>query len=347
MGVEADLLAMGFDLPRIQLAIAACGENLEPALQYLVEHEPGDRSTVETELLAMGFEEDRVKRAIRSCGEHLEPALQWLVEGGGDEDGVKVPPAKVQRRSQPPPPAPAHQPARAMPAMHAAAPVPPARVAPMPAPVPPPPMPRPSAPKAAGAGSSSSASSSASADVMQRSLKRLMKEYTELHALEQQPGGCRRLHAFEASPVDDSDLYIWDLRLYDFESDQPIAADLAERGLECVTLRIIFPSDYPNNPPFVHVLRPRLKEGTGYVLNGGGICMELLTPSEWSPATHINALVMSIRAMLVVGNARLKSTVKGTKEHDYSFNDAHKDFQHIVKVHKAHGWTSHPMFKNA
>ena len=36
-----------------------------------------------------------------------------------------------------------------------------------------------------------------------------------------------------------------------------------------------------------------------YVLNGGGICMELLTPTEWSPATSVNALVMSIRAMLV------------------------------------------------
>ena len=50
-----------------------------------------------------------------------------------------------------------------------------------------------------------------------------------------------QLHAFEAKPVDDSDLYTWDLRLYDFESDQAIAADLRERGMDHVTLRIIFP----------------------------------------------------------------------------------------------------------
>jgi hypothetical protein len=61
----------------------------------------------------------------------------------------------------------------------------------------------------------------------------------------------------------------------------------------------------------------RLRMGTGYVLNGGGICMELLTPQEWSPATSISALVMSVRAMLLVGQARLKSTEKGTKEPDY------------------------------
>lgn len=74
------------------------------------------------------------------------------------------------------------------------------------------------------------------------------------------------------------------------------------------------------------MLRPRLKEGTGYVLNGGGICMELLTPSEWSPATSINALVMSVRAMLLVGNARLKTTSRNAKEHDYSYEEVSESF---------------------
>ena len=52
------------------------------------------------------------------------------------------------------------------------------------------------------------------------------------------------------------------------------------------------------------MLRPRLKESTGYVLGGGGICMELLTDSGWSPATSIDALVQSVRAMLMAGQER-------------------------------------------
>lgn len=56
---------------------------------------------------------------------------------------------------------------------------------------------------------------------------------------------------------------------------------------------------------------------------------------------------MSVRAMLMVGNARLNSTSKSTTEHDYSYEEARKDFAHIVKIHKQQGWTSHPMFKNA
>ena len=173
-----------------------------------------------------------------------------------------------------------------------------------------------------------------------------MKEYHTLASLEAQ-GGCRKLNSFEASPVDPSDMYSWDLHLYDFEEDQEIASDLKARQLERVTLRILFPPDYPNSPPFVHMLRPRLRDGTGYVLAGGGICMELLTPADWSPATSISALVMSVRAMLLVGKARLKATAPATKEPDYRYEEARRDFSHIVKVHKEHGWTSHPVFKNA
>ena len=38
------------------------------------------------------------------------------------------------------------------------------------------------------------------------------------------------------------------------------------------------PNPNPNQPPFVRVIRPRIKLETGFVLDGGGICMELLTP---------------------------------------------------------------------
>ena len=63
-----------------------------------------------------------------------------------------------------------------------------------------------------------------SAPTDQRSLKRLMKEYAALAALETQ-GGCRGAHAFEAAPVDLSDLYTWDLHLYDFEEGKDVSCE--------------------------------------------------------------------------------------------------------------------------
>jgi len=181
----------------------------------------------------------------------------------------------------------------------------------------------------------------------QRSLKRLMKELQQLQAYETAEGGCRRLHGFEAGPIEESDLHAWELRLYDFEADQPISEDMRKRGIDHLVLRVFFPTDFPNAPPFVHMLRPRLRESTGYVLSGGGICMELLTPSEWSPATSFEALAQSVRAMMLTGNVRLAKTQPGTKEPDYQYEEARRDFAHIVKIHKKVGWTSHPMFKNS
>ena len=66
-----------------------------------------------------------------------------------------------------------------------------------------------------------------------------------------------------------------------------------------------------------------------------------------SPATSISALVMSVRAMLLAGNARLKTTDPKARESDYHLEEAKRDFAHITKIHKERGWTNHAMFKNA
>ena len=42
-----------------------------------------------------------------------------------------------------------------------------------------------------------------------------------------------------------------------------------------------------------------------YVLTGGAICMELLTPQGWSSAYGIEALIMQISATLAKGKARI------------------------------------------
>ena len=136
-------------------------------------------------------------------------------------------------------------------------------------------------------------------------------------------------------------------RLYDFDAADPLAQDLKKRGLDCLTLRIRFPPNFPTQPPFVRVLRPRLRESTGYVLNGGGICMELLTPQGWSPATSLNAIIMSVRSMLHCGSARLKTTERGAREHDYDEQEGKRDASMIERIHRAHGWTDSKMFKNS
>ena len=148
--------------------------------------------------------------------------------------------------------------------------------------------------------------------------------------------------------MDEADLFLWEARLYDFDKADPIAQDLSKRGLACVTLRIRFPSDFPSQPPFVRVLRPRMKAGTGFVMRGGGICIELLTPQGWSPATSLNAVIMSVRSMLLCEPAaRLANTARDAREHDYDEEEGRRDATFIERTHSKHGWTNHKMFKTS
>ena len=80
-----------------------------------------------------------------------------------------------------------------------------------------------------------------------------------------------------------------------------LASDLAHmkqaHGIADVWLRLSFPDNFPFDPPFVRVLAP-LVQG-GYVLTGGAICMELLTPDGWSQAYTIEAVIMQTMATMV------------------------------------------------
>ncbi|KAL1515863.1 hypothetical protein AB1Y20_002478 [Prymnesium parvum] len=312
---------MGFTTRRVSAAMASAGgHGFGPALQWLLDNEEtldakeDERdAAVYTQLEAMGFSSAHAHEAVSAVGEELGEAVQWLLDHRHKRPRL-LPPARSDFSG---PDAPSEQPPLPSEAKREEAPAP--RVAPSVAP-------------------------SARAPL---SAKRLMAELRSLAQLEARgAGGCRKAHQFEAAPVHEEDLYTWDVHLYDFEGDG-LARDMEARKIERITLRLHFPDQFPTLPPFVHVLRPRLREGTGYVLPGGSICMELLTPSGWSPVTSIIALVMSIRSMLHAGDARLRTTAIDAKEVDYCYAEAQRDFRDIVKTHKAHGWKSAAKFKHS
>jgi len=79
------------------------------------------------------------------------------------------------------------------------------------------------------------------------------------------------------------------------------------------------------------VIKPRFQYRTGHVTIGGSICMEVLTNKGWSPANTIEAIIVSIRAQLIAGGARLDMTQK----HDYTEQEAKDAFDRMVRDH---GW---------
>lgn len=108
-------------------------------------------------------------------------------------------------------------------------------------------------------------------------------------------------------------LYEWYVRLHRVDPDSPLARDMAEQSVSHILLNLIFPDNFPFAPPFMRVVEPRIEKG--FVMDGGAICMELLTPRGWASAYTVEAVLMQFSASLVKGQGRIaKSTKSGSKE---------------------------------
>lgn len=81
---------------------------------------------------------------------------------------------------------------------------------------------------------------------------------------------------FSIAPKSEDNMDHWIIKLFMFDDDSNLAKDMLVLGFEHIELEMTFPDQYPFEPPFVRVVRPRFKRQTGFVMNGA-LCMELLT----------------------------------------------------------------------
>mmetsp|Transcript_5643 Transcript_5643/g.21248 ORF Transcript_5643/g.21248 Transcript_5643/m.21248 type:complete len:328 (-) Transcript_5643:278-1261(-) len=158
-------------------------------------------------------------------------------------------------------------------------------------------------------------------------VNRLMKDYLVLTKQDTSQYG------FSALPMD-NDLFHWEIRLFGFDSKDPIDQDLQKynqtQGLDHIEMDMTFPPEYPFKPPFIRVVRPRLQFHTGHVTIGGSICMELLTPSGWMPSNSIESILIQIRMQLVVGKGRIDFNNTAP----YTEQEAQQAFIRVAQYHK-------------
>ncbi len=148
-----------------------------------------------------------------------------------------------------------------------------------------------------------------------------------LRAEKEKSGGRRRLASdlykimtadtneagFSLAPSNEDSMDKWCIKLFGFDEDSNLAKDLLVCGMDHVELEMSFPEQYPFEPPFVRVVKPRFKKQTGFVMSGA-LCMELLTKDGWNPINDIESVIVSIRSLMVVGDGRLQSAVDMGKE---------------------------------
>lgn len=131
-------------------------------------------------------------------------------------------------------------------------------------------------------------------------------------------------------------LFEWHVRLHRVDPESELAGDLRELRIPCILLHLAFPDNFPFAPPFMRVIEPRIEKG--FVMEGGAICMELLTPRGWASAYTVEAVLMQFAASLVKGHGRVSRKTKGAK--DFSKRTAEESFRSLVKTHEKYGWVT-------
>ncbi|XP_043914613.1 ubiquitin-conjugating enzyme E2Q-like protein 1 [Protopterus annectens] len=160
--------------------------------------------------------------------------------------------------------------------------------------------------------------------------KRLMKELQEIH---------KTVGDFMTVELVGDNLFEWTVKLYQIDHDSLLWKDMRETNTEFILVGLSFPENFPFSPPFVRVLDPVIENG--YVLDGGAICMELLTPRGWSSAYTVEAIMRQFSASLVKGQGRIcRKTGKSRKA--FTRKEAEASFRNLMKTHEKYGWVTPP-----
>ncbi|XP_072046756.1 uncharacterized protein [Amphiura filiformis] len=162
--------------------------------------------------------------------------------------------------------------------------------------------------------------------------KRVMKEYRAVLKM------CNRPNSIFSVELVEDNLFEWNVKLFEVDQLSLLHYDMEKRDIPFILFNLSFPDNFPFTPPFVRVVSPKIDNG--YVMDGGAICMELLTPGGWSSAYTVEAIVMQLGATLVAGQARLSRGKRYLLFGEVPFNkqEAMDSFKNIIETHKKYGW---------
>jgi len=141
--------------------------------------------------------------------------------------------------------------------------------------------------------------------------------------------------------IKEDNMYVWrmvfdilkfdlskELKL-DFEKIKQFSKDGTGGELE---FEIIYSENFPFDPPFIRIVRPRFQFHTGHITVGGSICMEILTKSGWTVAISMENLFIDILTTICLGGGRIDMTNWNAQ---YTLAEAKEAF---MRVAKDHGW---------
>lgn len=135
----------------------------------------------------------------------------------------------------------------------------------------------------------------------QQATNRLQKELHEVFRSDSYKNGDYNITLIDGS------LYDWEVHLLKVDPDSQLHKDLEainkQHGINNITFHFQFKDTYPFEAPLVRLVSPVISGS--YVMEGGALCLKLLTAEGWSSASTVESVLVSVSASLVYGGARI------------------------------------------
>lgn len=113
-----------------------------------------------------------------------------------------------------------------------------------------------------------------------------------------------------------------------------------------IYLQVRIPDQFPNEPPFVFLQKPRLQQYTAHVTVDGAICAEFLTTGNtsgaWRSTLTFKQFVDHLLhyTLLDVSDTDKILRVDMTNRYAYTESEARRSFQLQASIHAANGWNA-------
>lgn len=149
-----------------------------------------------------------------------------------------------------------------------------------------------------------------------------MKELKEFQASDTFKNG-----VFTIEPLEEN-FYEWNIKLIKLDPGSSLHKDFVEwkrrTGKDHILLSVSYNEDYPFSPPLIRVVYPYIQGA--HILDGGLICLDLLTKTSWSMAYTIEPLILQITASVLA-----QSSIHPGMDHvQYSDKDARNRFDNYL-----------------
>jgi len=133
--------------------------------------------------------------------------------------------------------------------------------------------------------------------------------------------------------LNEDNLFEWKVKLHRLDPSSLLHRDMVAMGIPFLLVALSFPDTFPFAPPFLRIISPKISKG--FVMRGGAVCMELLTPRGWASAYSVEAVLVQLCATLVQGQARI---TRGKGE--FTRASAEAAFSQLVATHDRYGWVT-------